>query len=211
MHAKRQMFRPLVSYRIALLLLGLLATEALAADDTAQKLKQHMDQAAAKDGFSGAVLVMKDAQPLLREAYGKANYELDVPNTVDTKFRLGSITKQFTSMAVMILAERGKLSIDDPISKHLESSPPAWEKITIRHLLTHTSGIPSYTSFPQMMSRTVRLPATLDEVIASFKDKELDFPPGDKFTYSNSGYIVLGKVVEWASGQSYETFLRENI
>lgn len=205
------MLRPLVPYRIALLLLGLLSIQPLAADDTAQKLKQHMENVATKDGFSGAVLVMKDSKPLLREAYGKANYELDVPNTVETKFRLGSITKQFTAMAVMILAEQGKLSVDDPISKHLENSPPAWEKITIRHLLTHTSGIASYTSFPQMMTRTVRIPAQLDEVIASFKDKELDFPPGDKFAYSNSGYIVLGKIIERASGHDYEAFLKQSI
>src|SRR6185295_547434 len=136
---------------------------------------------------------------------------LDVPNVVNTKFRLGSITKQFTAMAVMILAEQGKLAVDDPISKHLENSPPAWEKVTIRHLLTHTSGIHSYTSIPQMMTRTVRLPATLDEVIATFKDKELDFQPGEKFAYSNSGYILLGKIIERASGTDYETFLKKNI
>src|SRR5262249_14390446 len=145
------------------------------------------------------------------EAYGKANFELDVPNTVDTKFRLGSITKQFTAMALMILAEGGKLGIDDPVSKHLENAPPAWDKITIRHLLTHTSGIPSYTGFPQMMSRTVRLPASVDEIIATFRDKSLEFEPGEKFTYSNSGYIVLGKIIERASGQDYASFVRQNI
>src|SRR5437762_8914388 len=180
------------------------------ADDVADKLKEHMAKLAKNDGFSGAVLVMKDGQPLLREAYGKANYELDVPNTLETKFRLGSITKQFTAMAVMILAERGQLSIEDPISKHLEGAPPAWDKITIRHLLTHTSGIPSYTGFPQMMSRTVRLPATIDEIIATFRDKSLEFEPGDKFTYSNSGYIVLGKIVERVAKQDYDEFLKEN-
>jgi CubicO group peptidase (beta-lactamase class C family) len=191
----------------------LIATAAIlrADDDLKTRLKDHMASLAKKDGFSGAVLVMKDGQPLLREGYGKASYELDVPNTPETKFRLGSITKQFTAMAIMILAERGKLSPDDPISKHLENAPSAWDKITIRHLLTHTSGIPSYTGFPQMMTRTVRMPATLDEIIATFKDKDLEFQPGDKFTYSNSGYIVLGKIIERAAGESYETFLKENI
>jgi CubicO group peptidase (beta-lactamase class C family) len=161
--------------------------------------------------FSGSVLVAKDGQIVLREAYGKANYELDVPNTVDTKFRIGSVTKQFTAMAIMILAEQGKIAVDDPVSKHLENSPVAWEKITIRHLLNHTSGIPSYTSFPQMMTRTVRLPATLDEVIASFNDKPLEFEPGERFAYSNSAYIVLGKIIERASGHDYATFLKRNI
>jgi D-alanyl-D-alanine carboxypeptidase len=184
---------------------------AVRADDVELQLKKYMAQAAMNDGFNGAVLVAQQGKPLLREAYGQANIELEAPNTVQTKFRLGSITKQFTAMAVLILAERGKLSVDDPIGKHLEDTPPAWEKITIRHLLTHTSGIPSYTAFPLMMSRTVRLPASLDEIIATFRDKELEFPPGEKFRYSNSGYIVLGKIVERAAGQDYEKFLRENI
>jgi CubicO group peptidase (beta-lactamase class C family) len=190
-----------------LLLLG----RASLADDVEVKLKDQMAALAKNDSFSGVVLVMKAGRPLLREAYGQANYELDVPNTVETKFRLGSITKQFTAMAIMILAERGTLSVEDPISKHLESTPSAWDKITIRHLLTHTSGIPSYTGFPQMMSRTVRLPATVEEIIGTFREKTLEFEPGEKFTYSNSGYIVLGKIVERASGQDYESFLRQNI
>ncbi len=199
--------------RIILLLIGLTAAlpASVRAEGLGDKLKAHMARAAEKGAFSGAVLVMKDGQPLLREAYGMANYELDVPNTVKTKFRLGSITKQFTAMAVMILAEQGKLTVEDLISKHLDDSPATWEKVTIRHLLTHTSGIHSYTSIPQMMNRTVRLPATLDEVIATFKEKELDFQPGEKFAYSNSGYILLGKIIERASGHDYETFLKQQI
>jgi CubicO group peptidase (beta-lactamase class C family) len=210
------MYSRLSRHSRALILVCMVATawtclSTAAAGEIQAKLKQHLDRLAEKNGFSGAVIVVKDTQPLLREAYGKANYELDVPNTPDTKFRLGSITKQFTSMAIMILAEREKLAVDDLISKHLESTPAAWDKITIRHLLTHTSGVHSYTSIPQMMTRTVRTPASLDDVIATFKDKPLDFVPGDKFTYSNSGYILLGKIIERAAGQTYEAFLRENI
>src|SRR5690242_2738595 len=131
---------------IALISGALLALSPALAGEVEEKLKQHLQRLAEKDGFSGAVIVVKDGHPLVREAYGKANYELDVPNTVDTKFRLGSITKQFTAMAIMILAEREKLGIEDFISKHLENTSAAWEKVTIRHLLTHTSGILSYTS-----------------------------------------------------------------
>jgi D-alanyl-D-alanine carboxypeptidase len=189
----------------------LVALAASAEDEIAAHLKAHMMGVAQNGSFSGAVLIAKDGRPLLREAYGKANYELDVPNTVDTKFRLGSITKQFTAMAIMILAEQGKLAVEDRIGKHLEQSPSTWDKVTIRHLLTHTSGVHSYTSIPQMMTRTVRLPATLDEVIATFKDKELDFQPGEKFTYSNSGYILLGKIIERVSRSDYESFLKQNI
>lgn len=180
-------------------------------EDLTAKLKERMD-AAVKDGdFSGAVIVTKDHKPLLCQGFGFANRELEVPNTPQTKFRLGSISKQFTAMAVMILQEKGKLSVEDLISKHLESTPPAWEKITIRHLLNHTSGIPSYTGFPQMMSRTVRQAATVDEVVATFRDRELEFQPGERFTYSNSAYVLLGKVIERASGQEYEKFLDEAI
>ena len=168
-------------------------------------------ETAAREGFSGSVIVVKDDQPLLSAGYGLANREFEIPNTPQTKFRLGSITKQFTAVAVLILQERGKLSVGDPIGKHLEDSPKAWEPVTIRHLLNHTSGIPSYTGFPQMMSRTVRQAAFVDDVIATFKDKELEFAPGEKFTYSNSAYILLGKIIERASRQDYETFLRENI
>ena len=183
----------------------------LRADDLAEALTKHMAAAAEKDGFSGSVLVTKDGQPLLSQGYGFANREYEIRNTPQTKFRIGSVTKQFTAMAVMILQERGKLKVDDPISKYLDDAPQAWDGITIHHLLCHTSGIPSYTGFPQMMSRTVRLPATVDEVIATFKDKTLEFQPGEQFAYSNSGYHVLGKIIEKASGQDYETFLREAI
>jgi CubicO group peptidase (beta-lactamase class C family) len=187
------------------------ADSTAAAEDVVASLKERME-AAVRDGeFSGAVIVTKDHEPLLSAGYGFANRELEVPNTPQTKFRLGSITKQFTAMAVMILQENGKLSVEDPIGKHLENTPAAWEPITIRQLLNHTSGIPSYTGFPQMMSRTVRQVATVDEVIATFRDKELEFRPGEKFTYSNSAYILLGKIIERASGQDYETFLREAV
>ena len=188
--------------------LGLPAT---GADEVATKLQARMDAAVKDDEFSGAAIVTKNHQPLLSEGYGLANRELEVPNTPQTRFRLGSITKQFTAMAVLILQDKGKLNIGEPISKYLKRTTPAWEPITIRHLLNHTSGIPSYTSFPQMMSRTVRQVATVEEVIATFREKDLEFPPGDRFTYSNSAYILLGQIVERASGQDYEAFLREAI
>lgn len=195
----------------AILALFLVATASAGAEEIAAKLSERMQAAVKEFDFSGAVIVTKEHQPLLCAGYGLANRELEVPNTPQTKFRLGSITKQFTAMAVMVLQERDKLNVEDLISKHLESTPAAWEGITIRHLLNHTSGIPSYTGFPQMMSRTVRQVATVDEVITTFRDKELEFQPGERFTYSNSAYILLGKIIERASGQEYETFLREAI
>jgi len=159
--------------------------------------------------FSGSVLIAKDGDILLKKGYGMANYEHDVPNTPKTKFRLGSITKQFTSIAIMQLQEKGLLNVNDPIKKYIPDYPDG-EKITIRHLLTHTSGIPSFTSFPNYRE-TMMLLSPVEMTIERFKDKSLEFMPGEKYKYSNSGYILLGYIVEKVSKKSYEEYLKENI
>jgi len=160
--------------------------------------------------FAGSVLIARNGHVLVSKGYGMANLEDGALNTPQTKFRLGSLTKQFTSMAVMMLQERGKLSVGDLVCKYLPDCPAAWQAITIRHLLTHTSGIPNYTALPDFRNfarTTMAVPALVD----LFKNKPLDFAPGEKYSYSNSGYIVLGYVIERASGKSYQDFLRENI
>ena len=160
--------------------------------------------------FSGAVLVARDGRVVLSKGYGMASLEADVPNAPRTRFRIGSITKQFTATAIMMLQEKGKLSTQDSICKYVDACPEAWQAVTVRHLLTHTSGIPSYTSLPDFI-KTSTLPAKLDELIARFKDRPLTFQPGEKFSYNNSGYILLGHIIEKVSGQDYESFLRRNI
>jgi CubicO group peptidase (beta-lactamase class C family) len=160
--------------------------------------------------FMGSLLVARDGQVLISRGYGSANLEWTIPNTPATKFRLGSITKQFTAAAILLLEERGKLRIDDPVKKHLEDTPAAWDQVTIFHLLTHTSGIPSFTGFPDY--RTAKLVSTTAEkIVASFRDKPLEFQPGEKWNYSNSGYLLLGHLIEKLSGQTYEQYIRENI
>lgn len=161
--------------------------------------------------FSGAVLVAVDGKPVLRLGVGLADRELGVAATPQTKFRIGSITKQFTATAILQLQEAGKLSIDDPISKYYPEAPAAWSKITLRHLLTHTSGIPTYTALPGFFARDARLPHTPEELIKLTRDKPLDFEPGSKFAYDNSGYILLGYVVEKASGQRYADYVQQHI
>ncbi|HVF91592.1 MAG TPA: serine hydrolase [Blastocatellia bacterium] len=160
--------------------------------------------------FAGAALVARDGKVIMSKGYGMADLENGVPNGPRTKFRLGSITKQFTATAIMMLQERGKLSTQDPLCKYVEDCPEAWRGVTIRHLLTHTSGIPSYTNFPDFV-KTMALPAKLEELIGRFKNRPLEFQPGEKFSYNNSGYILLGLVIEKVSGQEYESFLRQNI
>jgi CubicO group peptidase (beta-lactamase class C family) len=180
------------------------------AEDLTSKFEQYMDACVKVDRFSGSVLVSRDGETLFSRGYGLANAEHQVPNTPRTKFRLGSITKQFTAMAVLILQEQGKLKLDDAVGKYVDDAPKAWEGVTIHHLLTHTSGVHSYTSEPDY-TKKMMLPETVKGMIGRFKDKPLDFKPGEKFSYSNSGYFLLGAVIEKASGDSYEAFLKKAI
>jgi len=159
--------------------------------------------------FSGVILVAKDGKIILCKAYGMADFELDVPNKIDTKFRLGSITKQFTAMAIMQLQEMGRLNVQDSLLKYIPDYPRGNE-ITIHNLLTHTSGIPNVTSFPEYSKKKIK-PHTLEQLIQRFKDKPLEFTPGEKYAYSNSNYIVLTYILEKASGKKYEIFLKEHI
>jgi CubicO group peptidase (beta-lactamase class C family) len=163
-----------------------------------------------RDRFSGAVLIVRDGKVLLRRGYGLANREHEVANTPETRFRLGSITKQFTAMAVLILQEQGKLDVREKVKKYLPDAPDAWNEVTVHHLLTHTSGIPNFTDFPEY-PKTMSQHATAEEIVARFRDKPLEFKPGTRFKYSNSGYVLLGRLIEKVSGESYEGFLRRQI
>jgi len=167
-------------------------------------------QAYVPSKFMGTVLVAQDGKVLLDKGYGFANLEWEVPNTPTTKFRLGSITKQFTAASILLLEERGKLKIEDPVKKYMPDAPAAWDKITIFHVLTHTSGIPSFTSFPDYESRETQA-MTPEKLVEWFRDKPLEFEPGTKWNYSNSGYVLLGYLIEKISGQSYSDFVQQNI
>ncbi|MCW5979400.1 MAG: serine hydrolase [Bryobacteraceae bacterium] len=180
------------------------------AQDVAAKVDEYIQAHMKMGQFNGSVLVARDGQKLVSKGYGMANLEYDVPNTPRTKFRLGSITKQFTAMAIAQLAERGKLSLDDSARKYVPDAQEEWDKVTVRHLLTHTSGIPSFTSFTDYSTFKL-LPTNPAELMARFKHKPLEFEPGEKFRYNNSGYYLLGFIVEKASGLSYEAYLKENI
>jgi CubicO group peptidase (beta-lactamase class C family) len=175
-----------------------------------RKVDEYMSAAVRVNRFSGAVLVARDGQPVVNRGYGMANIELGVPNTPQTVFRIGSVTKQFTGMAIVMLQERGKLSVNDPICKYLSDCPQAWQPITIKNLLTHTAGIPNYTEFPDFM-KTAAAETTSGELTNRFRDKPLQFALGEKYAYSNSGYYLLGTIIERASGKSYADFLQENI
>ena len=160
--------------------------------------------------FMGAVLVAEKDKVLLQQGYGSADLEWKIPNSVTTKFRIASITKQFTAVSILLLQERGKLKIEEPVKTYLPDAPKTWDKITVYNLLTHTSGIPNLTNLPEFQTFKQK-ERTPDESIAFFRDRPLDFEPGAKFTYSNSNYILLGRIIEKLSGETYAEFLQKNI
>jgi D-alanyl-D-alanine carboxypeptidase len=162
------------------------------------------------DAPGAAAIVVVDGEVVLRKGYGLANVELQVPNRPEMVFELGSVTKQFTAAAILMLAERGQLRIEEDVTKYLPDYPTHGRKITIEHLLTHTSGIPSYTSLPEWIPR-MREDIRPETLIGFFKDKPLEFEPGERWAYNNSGYVLLGAVIEKVSGKSYEQFIEEEI
>ena len=178
--------------------------------DLATYADQLLASAYPADQPGAAALVMKDGKVVLRKGYGMANLELGVPVSPDMVFELGSITKQFTAASILLLQERGQLRVEDEITRYLTDYPTHGQKITVENLLTHTSGIPSYTGLAEWLPR-VREDMKLADLIALFKDKPLEFNPGERWAYDNSGYILLGAIVEKVSGKSYEQFVEEEI
>lgn len=196
-----------------LALVGLTALVLSAAPALAQDINR-MDEvvraSVAAEEFSGSVLVARDGEILLDRGYGLANREWSIPNDGDTKFRLGSVTKQFTAVAIMVLNERGLVDLDAPVKTYLPDAPAAWDAVTVRHLLSHTGGVPNFTDFDDYEAGKT-LPATIDSLIARFRDRPLDFQPGEGWNYSNGGYILLTAVIEKASGKAYADFVTETL
>ena len=192
---------------------GAQAAKKLSNEEMARELETFVKKLAAADVFSGTVLLAKDGVPIFKGAYGVANKDFNAPNRLDTKFNLGSMNKMFTGVAVAQLVERGKLSFDDPLSKFLPDFPDkaSAEKIKIKHLLTHTAGLGGYFS-KRFMESSRALYRTVDDMVKmAAADEKLQFEPGSRWQYSNTGMMVLGKVIEKASGQSYFDYVRENI
>ena len=189
-------------------------TPSQAAPMDAATLQRKVDELfnghAAVSGFSGSVMLASEGKPLVSKSYGYANAEWQIPNTPLTKFRIASLTKQFTSMMVMQLREQGKVKLEDSVCVYLAPCPEAWKPVTIHHLLTHTSGIPTYTSLPAWRE-TMMVPRTIEQVIAVFRDLPLQWEPGKRYAYNNSGYFLLGVVIEKVAGKKYEQALQEMI
>jgi CubicO group peptidase (beta-lactamase class C family) len=162
--------------------------------------------------FNGAVLVAEGGKVIYKKGFGLANMEWNIPNTPETRFRLGSITKQFTATAILKLVEEGKIKLDGKISDYLpEYRKDIGEKVTVHQLLNHTSGIPSYTGLPGFFQDVSRNPFKVDDFVKKYASNDLEFEPGSKFSYNNSGYFLLGAIIEKVAGKPYEQFLKERI
>jgi D-alanyl-D-alanine carboxypeptidase len=199
-----------VSCLFALLLSRPPVSAAAAATDLASALDAEVAAHFPADMPGAAVLVRKGDQILLRKGYGAADLEHHLPVLPEMVFRLGSLTKQFTAAAIMILVDAGKLSLRDDVRKWVPQYPDHHEAITVENLLTHTSGVPSYTDQPGFGSRS-REDLSHEQLLAIFKDLPRDFAPGTQWKYSNSGYYLLGLIIEKVSGQSYAQFVADKI
>lgn len=182
----------------------------MATDTVIRELRAYLDDIAAADAFSGAVLIAKGDEPLFTGAYGLASKGFGIPNTVETKFNLGSMNKMFTAVAIAQLVERGRLAFTDPIAAHLPDYPrEIAATVTVHHLLTHTSGLGSY--WTDRFEETKARVRTVRDYFPLFVDEPLAFTPGERFGYSNVGFIVLGAIVERASGQDYFDYVRAHV
>jgi len=196
-----------------LAVLTLLAFQSAAlAQDKAAKIDQLVSLYAKYGQFNGAALVADNGKIIYAKGAGQANMEWNIPNAPDTRFRLGSITKQFTATLILQLVEKGKIKLDGKVTDYLpDYRKDTGAKVTIHNLLTHTSGIPSYTSLPGFFQNVSRNPFTVDEFIKKYASGDLEFEPGTKFVYDNSGYFLLGAIIEKVTGKPYEQVLKENI
>lgn len=193
---------------LALLLVSLSAFGASKKDDLDSLFAKY----SALKQFNGSALVANRDGIILKKGYGFANLEWQIPNAADTKFRLGSITKQFTSMLIMQLVAEGKIKLDEKMTTYLpDYRADTGNRVTIRHLLTHTSGIPSYTNQPDFFQKVSRDPYSVADFVKAHTSGDLEFEPGSKFAYDNSGYFLLGAIIERVTGKPYEEVLRQRI
>jgi D-alanyl-D-alanine carboxypeptidase len=194
---------------------GLLASLTLVVTITAhsQSFQADADQfvtaVAKQKGFQGVVLVARNGQVLFQRAYGNAVEGWGIANTPDTKFELASLTKQFTGTAILLLAQAGKLDLDAPVSRYYPQAPESWKQITVKELVTHTSGLPN-NELPDF-NKGLCVPYTLDELIATFKSRPLKFKPGMEWAYTNTEYYLLAYIIQTVSGESYANFLAHQI
>jgi CubicO group peptidase (beta-lactamase class C family) len=177
----------------------------------ASRIDAYLTQLTHDQKFTGSVLVARQGDILLAKGYGFADMERTIPISTGTRFLIGSMDKQFTAMAILILQAQGKLHLQDSICDYSSECPSSWQSTTIHHLLTHSAGIPDLPSDATILSDYKDRPLELDEIIAIYREKPMLFSPGERFSYSTPGYLLLEHVIENVSGQSFRSFLEQNI
>lgn len=207
--------RRLLKAVVAIFILVVLAIPSVAQDAVSRQVDAVVTAEQEAQKIPGISLaVCRDGVLVKASGYGLANVELDVAVTPETIFQTGSVGKQFTSMAIMMLVEEGKIGLDDKAAKYIKGAPQAWSGVTIRNLLTHTSGIADYGGEENTMGKGVinfRKDYTEDELVQAFAKMPMDFAPGEKWSYSNTGYVLLGIIIHRVTGQFYGDFLQERI
>ncbi len=179
-------------------------------NDIQKKVDEYINAHLQMNQFCGSILIAKNDQIIVNKGYGYANYGFEIKNNPETKFRIGSLTKGFTAVAILQLEKKGLLNVDDKLKKYIPDYPRG-DEITIKHLLTHTSGIPNHTEFKDFNKERKVFKYNVIETISTFKSRPLEFNPGEKFNYSNSNYILLGFVIEQVTKVSYAEYIKQNI
>ena len=198
--------------RIAFVLVALLGVAGACQAQDIARMDQVVQSYVSSGTFAGSVLVARGGDVIVSKGYGLANVEWNIPSTPSARFKVASITKQLTAAAILLLEERGRLKIDDLVKTYLPEAPPAWDRITLFHLLTHTAGFPGLQSPPTNRQPPVEsTDGTVAGFVTALMQRPLESPPGERFNYTNSGYLILGHLIQKLTGQSYETFIRENI
>ena len=201
-----------VQIMLAILITAFLNSAQTNAQDKVSKIDELMTKLFENRQFNGSILVAENGTVIYKNGFGYANMDWEIPNTPDTKFRIGSITKQFVALQIMQLVEEGKIKLEGKITDYIpEYRQDTGQKITIHHLLTHTSGIPSYTGLPAFWSDSTRNPYDIEYMIKKFHSGDLEFEPGTDYRYNNTGYFLLGVIIERVTGKSYEENLHERI
>lgn len=195
-----------------LFIIALMTASVALAQDNAKKIDQLLKNYHDFGQFNGAVLVGEKGKIVHAKGYGMANMEWAIPVQADTKFRIGSVTKQFTAAVILQLAQEGKIKLDGKITDYLpDYRKDTGDKVTVHQLLNHTSGIPSYTSNPEFFPKVSRNPYSVVDFVKTFSSGDLEYEPGTRFKYNNSGYFLLGAIIEKVTGKTYETVLKERI
>jgi CubicO group peptidase (beta-lactamase class C family) len=195
-----------------LFIITLIAASAAFAQDNAKKIDELLKNYHDFGQFNGAVLVGEKGKVVYAKGFGMANMEWAIPVQADTKFRIGSVTKQLTAAVILQLAAEGKIKLDGKITDYLpDYRKDTGDKVTVHQLLNHTSGIPSYTGNPDFFPKVSRNPYTVADFVKAFSSGDFEFEPGTKFKYNNSGYFLLGAIIEKVTGKTYEAVLKERI